>query len=309
MPTTKLSRKKHAKIHAALAAGKSTRQAMKLAGVSLGTVNNYAKVPLPEPAAASAKLPPSWAEDYPAFLVDGPAKVLVLSDVHIPFHVSKALEAAVEFGKKNGADTVLLNGDVCDFHCVSRYDHDGSKLTYVEEIESGKQFLRWLRAQFPKGRIIYKEGNHDERLNKYILSRAPTLFGLEYCTLPSLLGLSAVGADHVGEQRVVHVGKLRVIHGHEYGSGTSAPVNAARWLMLRARKPALMGHLHQTSEQIEMDIDGNQLAAWSVGCLCGLNPRYRRLSTRWNHGFAFVTVSKDGTFEVRNLRVSNGKVI
>ena len=223
MPTPKLSRKKHRKILDLAAEGASLREIGRKAGVAHGTGVKYAKLPLPEPADPTAALPGSWAEDYPPFALETPARVLVLSDVHIPFHVPKALEAAVEYGRKNGADTVLLNGDVCDFHTISRYDHDGSKLTYTEEVEAGRQFLRYLRGKFPKARIVFKEGNHDERLAKYILGRAPALFGLDNCTLPSLLGLAAAGVEHVGEQRVVHAGKLRVIHGHEYGSGTSAP--------------------------------------------------------------------------------------
>ena len=308
MPTPKLSERKHRKIHALAAEGASGREIVKKAKVSQGTVANYLKKPLPTPP-AKAELPESWAEDYPPFKIDNAGRALLLFDVHIPFHVKGAVEAAVEAGQHEAVNTVVLGGDALDFHQVSRYDHDGSKLTYQQEIESGKQFLAYLRDRFPKARIVFKEGNHEERLAKYILSRAPALFGLEDCTLASLLGLAGLGIEHVGDQRVIHLGKLRVIHGHEYGGGVSAPVSAARWLMLRARKPAVMGHLHQTSEQIENDIDNNQLAAWSVGCLCGLNPKYRRLSSRWNHGCAIANVAKDGTFEMRNMRVMNGKAV
>lgn len=306
MPTPKLSARKHRRILDLAAAGKSSREIARAVGVSSGTAVKFAKTPLPGPAAA--ELPASWAEDYPPFALDGARRVLVLSDVHIPFHVPAAVEAAVEAGRKDAVDCVYLNGDALDFHQVSRYDHDGSKLTYTQEVESGKQFFRYLRGKFPKARIVFKEGNHEERLDKYILSRAPALFGLEDCTLGSLLGLAGLGVELVRDQRVVMAGRLRLIHGHEYGGGVNAPVSAARWLMLRARKPAMCGHLHQTSEQIESNIDGEQMATWSVGCLCGLSPKYRRLSQKTNHGFALLGLAASGEFEVRNLRVRNGKV-
>lgn len=306
MPQAKLTPEKHRKIHECVAAGMSREETARQSGVSIGTVHNYAKKPLP----ASAKTPPvkptlpeSWAEEYPPYRVDEAGKVLILSDIHIPFHVNKVLEAAVGAGRDEGARCVILDGDVLDMHQVSRYPHDGTALTYREEIESGRQFLAWLRERFPKARIIYKEGNHDERLQSYVLANAPALFGLEETTLAHLLRLKNLGIELVTDQRVIHLGKLRVIHGHEYGGGVSAPVNPARWLLQRSRKPAVMGHMHTTSEHTESDIDGRQVAAWSTGCLCGLNPKYRRLSARWNHGYAIVDVAKDGTFEMDNRRL------
>jgi hypothetical protein len=98
------------------------------------------------------------------------------------------------------------------------------------------------------------------------------------------------------------------LHGHEYGRGTNAPVNGARWLMLRARRPAMMGHLHHASEQREQAIDGTALATWSVGCLCGLHPRYARLTARWGHGWAIVDVAGDGSFEVDNRSLVEKRV-
>lgn len=307
MATPPLSPRKHKLIHELGAEGKTHREIMRKAKVSMGTVTNKLREPIPTPA--KAELPESWAEEYPPYHIDGGKRALLLFDVHIPFHIRRAVEVAVEAGKRDAVDTVILGGDALDFHSVSRYDHDGSKLTYQQEIEYARQFMAYLREQFPKARIVFKEGNHEERLNKYILARAPALFGLENCTLASLIGLSAVGAELVTDQRVIHLGKLRVIHGHEYGGGVNAPVNAARWLMLRAKRSAVMGHLHQTSVQPDTDIDGELRIAWSVGCLCGLNPKYRRLSSRWNHGFATVEMSKGGEFEMRNQHILNGKVL
>lgn len=306
MPQPKLDPQKHRLIHECVAAGLSREETARRAGVSIGTVHNYAKRPLPAEAKttpAKAELPQSWAEDYPPYRVDESGRVLILSDIHIPFHVPRVLEAAVNAGRDEGARTVILNGDVLDCHAVSRYPHDGTALTYRQELEYGRQFLAWLRQRMPKARIVFKDGNHDERLEKYVLANAPALFGVEDVTLASLLRLKELGIEHVGDQRVIHLGKLRVIHGHEYGGGVSAPVNPARWLMTRARKPAVMGHMHQRSEHAESDIDGTQIVTWSTGCLCGLNPKYRRLSARWNHGYCMVDVAKDGTFELDNRAI------
>jgi predicted phosphodiesterase len=297
-----VKREVHERILQLLGEGKTITQVAQEVGLHPTTVWRLGQKRL------RAELPKSIAEEYPPFEVESASVVLLLSDIHIPFHDTRALETAINYGANAKPDVVLLNGDVLDFHMVSRYDHDGTKLTYQEEIEAGRQFLAYLRDRFPRSRILYKEGNHEERLAKYILTRAPALFGLESVTVPQLLMYDDLGVEHIGDQRVIRIAGLRVIHGHEYGGSTYAPVNAARWLMLRARRHAIMGHMHHTSEQIDQTIDGTQLATWSVGCLCGLHPRYRRLSSRWNHGFAIIRVS--GTnWEVQNLRIVDGRVV
>ncbi len=262
---------------------------------------------MPDKKSAPLKLPESWNEEHHPFVIDRPGFVLWLNDVHIPFHVSKAVEAAVRYGKERKAKTIYLNGDIFDFHVVSRYPHDGSKLTYNQEIQYGREFLAYLRQEFPKADIIFKEGNHEERLEKYILSRAEALFDVDKINLRELCDFEKYGVQHVGDQRLVKIGKLNGIHGHEYGGGNS-PVSAARWLILRAKANTGCGHLHQTSETSDNNINDELVVAWSVGCLCGLKPRYRRFNARWNHGCAGVELFRDGSYHFDNRKIIHGKV-
>jgi predicted phosphodiesterase len=308
---TKLGPRQRAEIHRRVQAGETHRAIADATGLHPQTVAKAAREPLPEqvPAAdGTPQLPESFSLDYQPFGMAVTGKTLLISDVHIPFHDRRAVEAAVKHGRDAGVKAVLVNGDALDFHGVSRFDHDGTAITYQQEIEYGRKFFAYLRGQFPRARIVFKEGNHEERLERYILTRAPALFGLAGVNVASLVELENHGVEHVGEQRVIRLGKLSVIHGHEYGRGTNAPVNAARWLMLRARRPAIMGHLHHTSEQRETAIDDTTLATWSIGCLCGLHPRYARLTARWGHGWAIVDVAGDGSFEVDNRSLVEKRV-
>src|SRR5688572_24891259 len=59
--------------------------------------------------------PPSFSEPWHPVVIDGPAKILSLSDIHLPYHSEGALKAAVAYGKKLKPSVVLLNGDVMDF--------------------------------------------------------------------------------------------------------------------------------------------------------------------------------------------------
>lgn len=255
----------------------------------------------------SPKLPAAVDRSYPAFEIAEPGWWLCLSDTHFPYHDPTTIELAIAAARKRKAVGVLLNGDLLDSHGLSKFDKDPSAPRYCEEIKVCKGFLEYLRHKLPSARIVFKEGNHDERLNLYVMRNAEALFGLELLTLSALLDLKQFGVEHVGDKRVIRFGKLAVIHGHEYPA-VNNPVNPARGLFLRAKSVALCGHFHQTSEHFEPDIRGYKHGAWSQGCACQLNPRYAPLN-KWNHGFAMIQLEKGGNFSVDNMRVIDGKAV
>jgi len=101
----------------------------------------------------------------PFYLPKSSKKVLLLSDIHIPYHDIAAIEAAVEYGISEGVDTVYLNGDILDFFGVSFHEKDAKKRPRMsEEIEMGRQFLQWLKYKFPSEQIYFIPGNHEQRL-------------------------------------------------------------------------------------------------------------------------------------------------
>jgi len=260
------------------------------------------------------QLPQSAAKKWEPFTIAGRSRVLVLSDLHLPYHDSQAIETAVSEGKRRNADTVVINGDLLDFHQGSTYERDPEKRDQVAEIETGAEFMLWLRSQFPKARIIYKAGNHDERWDRYIWRNAPVLWQVKSLRLDAMLSQAIadkVGKDRtrfefVTDQRPVMLGGLAVFHGHELPMGASA-VNPARGLYLKTGATVLIGHGHRTSQHTQYTWDKREIACWSTGALCDLNPEYARINS-WSHGAAFVSVAADGEFNVTNFRIVDGKV-
>lgn len=253
-------------------------------------------------------LPEPLDRGYKPFTVDTPGHWLNLSDVHFPYHDKRTVELAVGQAKKDAVAGVLLNGDILDSHELSRFDKDPTGPRYTSEIGMGVQFLDYLRFHLPKARVVWKDGNHEERLWAYLAGRAPALFGLEALALPNLLNFQRFGVEYVTDRRVIRMGKLHVIHGHEYRPNIQAPVNPARGLFLRSKSVAICGHFHQTSEHHEPTIAGKPQGAWSTGCACQLSPQYAPLN-KWNHGFAMIDLASDGDFAVRNHRVIDGVTV
>jgi predicted phosphodiesterase len=252
-------------------------------------------------------MPKAISEDRPDLVIKGKHKALILSDIHIPYHDEKAVMAAVEYGKKQKPDIVILNGDIGDFYAVSRHDKDPRRCL-SSELDAVRQFLFWIRKQFPKARIIYKIGNHEDRMERFLVKNAPVLLGTSDFEIPKLLRFDEMKIECVGSLNLIRLGKLCIYHGHELPQGMSSPVNPARGIWMRVQETLLCGHWHRVSEHTEKTGISNRISScWSTGCLCDMRPTYS-IVNRWSHGFAIVETQADNEFEVHNHKIINGRV-
>lgn len=250
------------------------------------------------------RMPKSYADPWTPFDLGNRIKVGVISDTHIPYHSETAFAAAVETLKARKPNVLLINGDFADFYQISRWQKNPSRRRFSEERKEIINALAWLRAEFGKScRIVYKLGNHEERWNHFIANRAPEIYDIPFAQIETLLDFDRYGIELVDDQRMVLAGKLAIAHGHELGKGISSPVNPARGAFLRTHHTILVGHSHQTSGHADTNLWHDETFVWSTGCLCDLTPEYARIN-RWNHGFAFVEVASDNSFDVHNMRVS-----
>lgn len=236
-------------------------------------------------------------------------KYLILSDIHIPYHDEESLTTAIEWALNTDIDCIILNGDIMDCYPVSSFIKNVGMPSLREEIELTYAFLSYLRELFPVIPIYYKLGNHEERVNNYILRNAKEFADVENLRFERLLKLNELNIHLVGRE-LIKLGKLNVLHGHEMGESVFSPVNPARGMFLKTKASTIFGHNHQVSHHSENDINGNMTGVWSIGCLCSLTPDYRPYAyTKWSHGFACVDVFENGNFHVNNMRIVNGEIL
>lgn len=234
-------------------------------------------------------------------------KPLILSDIHIPYHAINEVELAINHGLKYGIDSIYLNGDILDCGKISKWAVDPKMVNFEAEREMFWSFIEYLKQlNIP---IYFKIGNHEVRIERYLQTRSPELAGLPELTISNILHLDELGLIVINDKQVCNMGKLIVIHGHEFGETIFSPVNPARGLFLKAKSSTLCGHYHQTSEHHENNLKGDSMACFSTGALCNLKPNYRPFAyTKWNYGFAKVEIEESGDFEVHNKRIINGSV-
>lgn len=252
------------------------------------------------------QLPEPEKDDFTKVLVNQ-KRIAVLSDIHFPYYDRTALNLAIKSAIEYNPDCIILNGDIIDCYHLSSFEKDPKKRSFKYELDMLKNFFIQLRELFPNQRIIYKIGNHEERYERYILQRVPEFLDMELLSFGNVVDANKFGIEIITNKRVMRVGKLNILHGHEMRSGIISPVNIARGFFMRTKSSTLGGHHHRTSEHIEQNLNGEIIGCFSTGSLCDLTPAYMPINS-WNHGFALVE-NFGNEFHVRNLKIINGKVV
>ena len=103
--------------------------------------------------------------------------VVIASDIHIPFQDDAAVRSFIKYCKEKQPEVVVLNGDVLDMFMLSRFTK-GEGRNPLEEMTMCQGFLDSLRKVVPDADIYYVIGNHENRLEKYVLTKAPELASL-----------------------------------------------------------------------------------------------------------------------------------
>lgn len=282
--------------------GKATRQGKELKDKSMYTEKTYDTNPY--------KLPQTEEEvRHPYILPKADNNILLISDLHIPYHNISAITAALKYGEEANINTIIINGDLIDFYQMSRFEKDPRKRSVKYEFDATKEFLRVLRATFPNVQIYWIKDNHCNRYEHWLMAKAPEVFDDPYYKMEERLRLNEERIHLIGDKTLVKAGKLNIHHGHLFFRGFIAPVNSARGLFLKAKESTICSHVHKISEHTETNLSGELTTCWSTGCLCELSPDYSPFANNYAHGFAHILVNDDRTYSVKNFRILNGKIL
>lgn len=234
--------------------------------------------------------------------------ILLISDLHIPYHNIDAITIALDYGKKEKVNTIFINGDLIDMHQVSKYESDPKKRSVKQEFDATREFLVQLRKAFPKASIYWLKGNHCIRWEKFLYQKVREIWNDDYFFLEERLQLNSLGVKILDDKVLVKAGKLSITHGHHIFKGVFTPVNPSRGAFLRGKLSVIVGHLHRPSHHPEVDLDGKIISCWSTGCLCELRADYSPLVGNTMHGFAHIQIAEDGDYTVKNYSIIKGKL-
>ncbi len=236
--------------------------------------------------------------------------LFVISDIHFPEHDRAVWVTILELLKDVRPSEIVLLGDFLEMSSVSQ--HGGAELEKLtEDFEAGKSALRQLREVVGEGcRMTYLEGNHESRLTRFLMSKAPSL--RDSLSFQVGLELDKLGVEWVPEykQPVVR-GDLDLTHGHQdlrerpskFHSGKMAEVYG------RPERTVLYGHTHKPQVFTRPTVGGHATAI-GLGCARTLTPGWLHgAQAGWVHQVAVVYLSDAGRSYVYPITLRHGQTV
>lgn len=232
-------------------------------------------------------------------------KMVVLPDTHFPLHDPKAMSAVITFLEEFKPDTVVILGDWFDFEAISRWDPvDLDTFTTMEEIHVGTRGLEQVRrAVGDKCEVIFLEGNHEERLAKYMIANCREMYGIT--DLYRLAKMDVLDIKFIPvKNQPLRYGDVDFIHGsftNKYHAFKHVDVY---------RRNIVYGHLHDVQRFSVANPNGEPIMGLSLGCLANKNQKYLKgRPTNWTHALGVFYFSKDGKFTDHVIPIVDGQFV
>ncbi|MFE2075217.1 metallophosphoesterase [Streptomyces misionensis] len=248
-------------------------------------------------------------------------RIVVISDLQVPYHDPKALKNVISFIGEWQPDELYQIGDLNDYETPSRWN-EGTRREYSQQVR--KESEKTKRDVFEPIRSVYDgpfgilEGNHDLRPRTYLSAKAPAL--AEYADdfhFSRLLDFDGFGIDLIPAFHKVGP-DTALIHGHEIKGLSSIAGTTAYGHASKATTNVVMGHTHRLGIRRHGPSHlGGMRWGFEVGHLCDpkkmgyLGPG---AVANWQSGFGIlyvgdhdvspvaVDVRRDASFVVEGIR-------
>jgi predicted phosphodiesterase len=216
-------------------------------------------------------------------------RVFLIPDTHRPYHDKRAwkvaLEAAATFFDPVPPKRrrVVVLGDFADYFQVSFHGNDPrGRMPFVDEVADVNVGLDEIDALGAKHND-FVEGNHEYRINRYLVEKAPALLGLKGTTTRELFRLDERGWNYTPYRQYTRIGKVYVTHDHGAAGKTAAE---------KARQQfghnVVIGHTHRMASAYQGNAAGEQhvghMFGW-LGDVDSINYEHRVKALEWTHGF------------------------
>ena len=234
----------------------------------------------------------------------GVKRVIVLPDTQIPYEDKQTCKAVFKYIKDFQPDEIIQLGDFLDFDCISHWQKGNERIINKKlrkEYVAGNEFLDQLQSVAPKSKIVIIQGNHDQRIEKY-LDANPA--GEGYLEFETCLKLKERGIKFVkfwDKGTTYKIGHATFIHGLYTGD------QHAKKHVQQYGTNIFYGHLHdiQNYSQVHKG-DNKTLVGQSLGCLCEYNQSYMKgKPSRWQQGFGVFYFQPNGFFNYYVVRIFN----
>jgi len=221
--------------------------------------------------------------------MDDKSKIMIVGDLHTPFQDKKTLTAIEHFWDEFQPDLEIYNGDIGDFYSISTFDKNPSRLfDFQKELDAVRAWLNHRAEKNPGARRILDDGNHEDRMRRWLWKKGPELSSLRSLDLDALLGLDELQMERLAYNSVIDLLGYRIQHGNKTSKSNAYPVNVSRYMAVGTGSSGLCGHTHRFSQYAWTDSRGSHSYIES-GCLCRFDMEYSPFPN-WQQAFTYGVV-------------------
>lgn len=247
-------------------------------------------------------------------------RTMVIGDIHFPFNDSNLINTdasglVLDVADDLNIDRLIINGDMLDFYDINMHGpkHPDVAATLEDELIAGRDFISSLRKRFPKMDIIYNEGNHSNRLNRFILKHSKQLWGL--LTVDKYLELERHDVEFYPYNNKYQIEETNCFVQH---SPPSYGVNGARTSLLKKLDQTFIyGCTHRVQHACHTAASGEVYDCYFNGWLGSVDetPAHKQVFSyakgheSWQKSFCIVTVLDKKEYHVNQYNIRNNQVV
>lgn len=230
-------------------------------------------------------------------------RYVVIPDIHVPYHDPSYLaliDRVVKIIKPYG---IIQLGDALDFWQISAYDKNPlRKQTIAEDAKIYGQILQGWADMLPVDGVIHQlEGNHEDRLRRYVWRNAKELAGLVQ-TVQEMIGLRNLGIRTVwhplAQWDSCKIGDAVLHHGHFFN------MHAAAGNLIKYPKSLITGHTHR----FQYVSNGTRFSATLGHGSNESETSHSPTPTGWQQAFGVLTVAS-GRTSLEPVLVHDGECV
>lgn len=215
-----------------------------------------------------------------------------ISDIHMPDNID--LTPVTDYIADLQPDTIILGGDIIDaegLHASESMKAEQVKMEWFDrDVALATHFINHLKAISPNSKIIYLEGNHEQRYAR-LQEKYPHLFKQTLNFRKAIVSQVDKYVNYAQSDSYHKIGDVVFVHGDIFPD-----LHAKPYALRYSPNKVVYGHMHHFQAYTTHRALLHESSRYGVtaGCLSTLNPAWKKgQANQWVNGFiSFIT---DGT--------------
>ena len=216
-------------------------------------------------------------------------------------YIQRVLREVELFLEELQPDLVVYDGDLNDFYGISKFDKNPERANHLQkDLDSTTNMLKRQRELLPNARMIQIDGNHEDRLRRYLWGNSRALSSLRCLRVENLFELKEYGIEHIPYEKGLLVnGVFVVTHGDLIRAHAGY---TAKGMLDKHGGCGMCGHTHRWGSSPKTNRFGIY-GWWENGCLSSLDPDWVQ-NPNWQQAFSVILFTK-GRFWVQQIQIIN----